>query len=192
MKELRIAKLNVETRSEDPAESNDLVLIGCPIVFDEPTTINDPLGEYTEIISRGALDGVDLNDTRLLYNHDLSKIPLARAPKTMQLTLTEKGVEMRAVLADTEEARSVYTAVQRGDLDGMSFAFKVPEGGDVYDRTTNTRTINKIEKIYEISVVPFPAYAQTSVEARSAMKNMTDPKRDQVKTTLNKILFKGV
>lgn len=74
----------------------------------------------------------------------------------------------------------------------MSFAFKVPEGGDVYDRTTNTRTINKIEKIYEISVVPFPAYAQTSVEARSAMKNMTDPKRDQVKTTLNKILFKGV
>ena len=192
MKETRFSKLMIETRSGDPADSDERVLIGRPIVFDTPTTINDILGTYTEIIERGALDGVDLNDTRLLYNHDQSRIPLARAPKTMTLTLTESGVEMRAVLADTEDARSVYTAVKRGDLDGMSFAFKVPEGGDHYDRETRTRTISKIEKIYEVSVVPFPAYQQTSLEARSIITKMNDPKRDQIKSLLNQIKFKGV
>lgn len=192
MKELRVSKISVETRSGEAVDNSELVLIGRPVVFDTPTTINDPLGSYNEVIERGALDGVDLTDTRLIYNHDLSKVPLARAPKTMTLTVTDEGLEMRAVLANTEEAKSIYTAVQRGDLDGMSFAFKVPEGSDSYDRETNTRTIHKIEKIYEVSVVPFPAYATTSVEARSMITKFSDPGRDQVKKKLNKILFKGV
>ena len=50
----------------------------------------------------------------------------------------------------------------------MSFAFKVPQGGDSYDPKTNTRTISKIEKVYEVSVCPFPAYPAASVEARKA------------------------
>lgn len=192
MKELRVAKITAETRAEGTAEPKALVLVGMPIVFDTPTIINDPLvGSYTEIIESRALDGVDLSDTRLLYNHDVAKVPLARAPKTMSLTVTEKGVEMRAELADTEDAKAVYTAVERGDLDGMSFGFKVPEGGDTYDRETRTRTIHKIEKIYEVSVVAFPAYASTSVEARAALESLQDSKRDNVLITLNKILFKG-
>ena len=67
MKELRVSKLTTETRAEGAAEPKALVLTGTPIVFDTPTTINDPfMGSYTEVIKRGALDGVDLNDTRLL------------------------------------------------------------------------------------------------------------------------------
>lgn len=50
----------------------------------------------------------------------------------------------------------------------MSFAFTVPQGGDDYDPATNTRTIRQIAKVYECSVVPYPAYPTTSVEARSA------------------------
>lgn len=192
MKELRIAPLKAETRAEDAAASKDLVLTGMSIVFDTATVIHDPfIGDYTEIIERSALDGVDLTDTRLLYNHDLQRVPLARAPKTMSLTVTDKGVEMRAVLANTEDAKAVYTAVERGDLDGMSFGFKVPDGGDTFDRNTNTRTIHKIEKIYEVSVVAFPAYSTTSVEARAAMQILRDTSRDKVLITLNNILYKG-
>lgn len=190
MKELRVAHITTETRAEEAAASKALVLTGMPIVFDTPTTINDVNGGFTEIIERGALDGADISDTRLLYGHDMAKVPLARAPKTMQLTVTEKGLEMRAVLADTADARAVYTAVERGDLDGMSFAFKVPEGGDSYDRATNTRTIHKIEKIYEVSVVAFPAYPSASVEARAALTGLADPKRDDVLIKCNKILCK--
>lgn len=166
MKEVRIT----EVRAQEPtADGNGtLLIVGTPIVYDTPTTINDPSGSYTEVIKRGALDGADLTDSRLLVNHDLTRIPLARTPKTMQFKITDKGLEMTAELPDTEEARTAYTAVKRGDLTGMSFAFTVPEGGDSYDAKTNTRTITKIAKVYEVSLVNFPAYPTASAEARSA------------------------
>ena len=72
----------------------------------------------------------------------------------------------------------------------MSFAFKVPEGGDRYDRATNTRTILKIEKIYEVSLVAFPAYQTASVEARAALDSLANADRDAVLIKCNKILFK--
>lgn len=164
MKEIRIAEL----RAEDPAGSGSFYLVGMPIVYDTPTTINDPAGEYIEVIRRGALDSADLSDVRLFYGHDVTRVPLARTPRTMQLEIIPAGLQMRAALADTADAKTVYEAVKRGDLSGMSFAFKVAPGGDQYDPVTNTRTITKIEKVMECSVVAFPAYPTASVEARSA------------------------
>ena len=58
---------------------------------------------------------------------------------------------MIATLPDTAEAKSIYAAVKRGDLTAMSFGFKVSEGGDSYDRASNTRTIHKIDKVYEVA-----------------------------------------
>nr|DAW59271.1 MAG TPA: prohead serine protease [Caudoviricetes sp.] len=166
MKEIRTA----EVRATEPtADGKDaLIIVGTPIVFEQPTQINDRLGRYTEVIKRGALDEADLTDSRLLVNHDMTRIPLARTPKTMQFNITDKGLEMRAELPDTEEAKTAYTAVKRGDLTGMSFAFTVPDGGDSYDAKTNTRTITKIAKVLEVSLVNFPAYPTASAEARSA------------------------
>lgn len=190
MKELRIAELKAETRADAAAASESLILWGRPIVYDQPTTIHDPAGYYIEIIKRGALDGADLSDVRLLYNHDLGKIPLARTPKTMELQTSTAGLEIVATLPNTEEARAVYEAVSRGDLDGMSFSFTVPQGGDSYDPRTNTRTITKIAKVYECSVVPYPAYPQTSIEARSARtESLKQYKaRQEAKKLINKIL----
>lgn len=186
MKEIRCA----EIRAVDPAGDNGLILEGMPIVYDQPTQIKDTFGEYTEIIRAGALDGADLSDTRLLYNHDLNKVPLARTPKTMQFNVDPAGLKMTAHLPDTVDGQSVYTAVKRGDLSGMSFAFKVPKGGSSYDVKTNTRTITKIEKIYEVSVVPFPAYPTTSVEARSAIVE-SRTKFQEAKIKVNQLLKKG-
>jgi HK97 family phage prohead protease len=185
MKEIRVC----EVRADAPAGAeNRLIIEGTPIVYEQATRINDPAGTYKEVIKRGALDGADLSDVRLLYNHDLNKVPLARTPKTMRLISDPAGLKMVASLPDTVEAKSVYTAVERGDLSGMSFAFKVPAGGDRYDRTTNTRTISKIEKVYECSIVPFPAYPQTSVEARAAITQAdSDPARAAARIKINQI-----
>ena len=190
MKELRIAEL----RAKDPsADGEPLIITGVPIVYDTPTEINDADGSYTEIIERGALDKADLSDSRLLYNHDTNRIPLARTPKTMRFEITEKGLEMRAELPNTEEARAIHTAVRRGDLSGMSFAFTVPKGGDSYDPKTNTRTIRQIAKVYEVSICPFPAYPSTSVEARNARHEGLDRLEalKKAKILCNKIMMKG-
>lgn len=192
MKEVRLAEVRATEPSADGKDT--LIIVGTPIVYDTPTTINDPSGSYTEVIKRGALDGADLTDSRLLVNHDLTRIPLARTPKTMQFSITDKGLEMRAELPNTEEAKSVYTAVKRGDLTGMSFTFTVPDGGDSYDPATNTRTITKIAKVYEVSLVNFPAYPTASAEARSAraegLKKLEA--RNKAITLCNIILMKGV
>jgi HK97 family phage prohead protease len=180
-----------EVRAAEPAGDSGLTLTGVPIVYDTPTVIDSPAGRYTEIIRRGALDSADLTDARLLYNHDLTKVPLARTPKTMTLERGPAGLNMAAVLPDTEEARSVYTAVKRGDLSGMSFAFKIPQGGDRWNRETRTREILKIEKVYEISIVPFPAYPETSVEARSVVQEITNGIKADALIKCNQILFHG-
>lgn len=184
MKETRIA----EIRAEAPAGAENLIIQGLPIVFDKPTVINDPAGSYTEIIRSGALDNTDISDARLLYNHDHSRIPLAKTPKTMQLNKSPAGLEIVAHLADTEEAKAVYTAVKRGDLSGMSFAFKVAKGGDRWNRETRTREILQIEKVYEISIVPFPAYPETSVEARSELQNIYSGRKAEALIKCNQIL----
>lgn len=165
MKEIRIT----EIRAQEPtADGNAHILSGRAILYETPALINDVGGSYAEIIKKGALDNADLTDVRLLYNHDLNKVPLARTPKTMQLVVDDQGLAITAQLPDTAAANEVYEAVKRGDLSGMSFAFTVPDGGDYYDAMTNTRTITQIAKVYECSVVPYPAYPTTSIEARSA------------------------
>lgn len=165
MKETRNAALNAAT---DTDEAGGMVLTGTPIVFGQPTTINTPDGSYTEIIAAGALDGCDLSDSRLLWAHDDKRVPLARTPKTMSLTVDSQGLHMVATLPDTEEARAVYQAVKRGDVTGMSFAFVVSPGGDEWSADGTTRTINKISKVLEVSAVNFPAYPTASIEARAA------------------------
>lgn len=192
MKEIRLSGITAETRGDTAGAAQALVLYGRPIVYDQPTTIRDAAGSYIEIIKRGALDGADLSDVRLLYNHDTNKLPLARTPRTMELKTDAAGLTFEATLPETEEARAVHIAVGRGDLSGASFAFTVPEGGDSYDPQTNTRTITKIKKVYEFSICPFPAYPQTSVEARSAQAASLERYKavQAAKIKINQILCK--
>lgn len=164
---------------EVKTDEKPLVLEGMAIVFDQPAKI----GEITEYISRDALEGLDLSSVALLVNHDGTGIPLARSPKTLALTVTEKGLAMRAELPHTETAKSVYEAVKRGDLTQMSFAFDV--GAYIFDEETQTRTITQISKVYEISVVNFAAYQETNVQARAGKEENTMTNFNPITENLN-------
>ena len=168
---------NLEKRSysfdiravEDNGES---IITGRPIVYESKTD----LGWFDEIIARGALDGADLKDVRFLVNHDTSKIPLARSRRnngnsTMKLSVDYDGLNLDFVKLDTEnnaEARSLYSAVKRGDITGMSFMFSI-EDAEWQDLESEhpTRIIRKIGTVVEVSAVTFPAYEATEINARS-------------------------
>lgn len=167
MKEIR--KFDFEVRAKRD-ETHGTYLEGTPIVYDSWTD----LGWYDEQIQRGALDNTDLTDVRFLINHNTDMIPLARSRNnnensTMQMTVDEGGMNIRVNL-DTEnnaDARSLYSAVERGDIDGMSFMFVVD--GELWEDEESEhpkRTITDIEKVFEVSAVTFPAYEQTSISAR--------------------------
>ena len=190
MKEVRVTEIRANEPTADGEKA--LVLSGRPVVYDTPTLIHDINGSYIEIVKRGALDKADLHDVRLLVGHDASKLPLARTPKTMSLALDEEGLTFEATLPNTEAGRSAYTAVERGDLRGMSYAFTVPEGGDSYDPKTNTRTINRIAKVYECSLTAFPAYESTTVSAESRdsirlLRGLME-KRNEARILVNQIM----
>ena len=152
-------------------EDNVGVITGKPIVYDSRTD----LGYFDEVIERGALDSADLRDVRFLVNHDTSKIPLARsrnnnANSTMQLMTNETGMDIRVNL-DVErnsEARNLYSAIERGDISGMSFMFSIDdEEWEGLDTDHPTRHIRKISNVVEVSAVTFPAYADTEISVRN-------------------------
>ncbi len=169
-----------ERSYEVRASEKPLTLTGKAVVFNQPAEI----GSMKEIIAPDALRGISLDDIVLITNHDGGQIPLARSPKTLELSITEQGLEMTAQLPDTEQARAVYEAVKRGDLSQMSFAFDI--GNYTFDEQTQTRTITQISKIYEISIVNYAAYKQTNVQARNAGKEQTMNNFNPITASLEK------
>lgn len=168
---------NMEQRSynfEIRAEQNDDgvgIVRGRPIVYNSRTN----LGYFDEVIERGALNGADLRDVRFLVNHDISKIPLARsrnnnANSTMQLSPDDQGMEIRVNLdvKNNTDARNLYSAIERGDISGMSFMFLVDdEEWTELESDHPTRHIRKISNVVEVSAVTFPAYEDTEISVRN-------------------------
>lgn len=167
-KELEQRSYTFDVRAEETERGK--IITGRPIVYNSRTDI----GYFDEIIESGALDNADLTDVRFLVNHDLSKIPLARSRRnngnsTMLLTVDADGMGIRVDL-DTEnntEARALYSAVERGDISGMSFMFGVKdEEWDNLESEHPTRRIKSISTVVEVSAVTFPAYNATTINAR--------------------------
>ena len=151
-------------------EEGDLGIIeGRPVVFNERTD----LGLFDEIIDRGALANTDMRDVRLCLNHDTSYV-YARSRNnnensTMQIGVDDMGMYFRAGLdvKNSPKAQDYYAAIQRRDIDKMSFMFVIgDEKWEGLDTDHPTQIILAIERIVEISAVTFPAYDGTSISAR--------------------------
>lgn len=172
---------NAEKRDDGSAQ-----ISGRPIVYNSPTDIG---GMFREIIMPGALDGADLRDVPLLVNHNDKMIPVARSRRnngnsTMQLFTDTEGMGFRASLdvARNATAAELYSAIERGDLSGMSFAFRVDdERWDDLETEYPTRYINRFSAIREISAVTFPAYNATEINARS--KDTLDSARAELESS---------
>lgn len=155
----------------DNISSAENIIEGTAVVFNQRTLIG---GLFYEEIDSGAFESSDMDDVKMLYNHDDSKV-IARqnikrpARNTMQISIDEKGLHFRSELAVDKDpdAQSAYSKVSRGDVDQCSFGFTVSkdEWRDM-DKPIPTRKILGIGKLYEVSLVAFPAYDSTSANAR--------------------------
>lgn len=170
-KELEKRSYVFEVRAEQN-ENGEKIITGRPIVYNSRTN----MGDFDEVIDNGALDGADLTDVRFLVNHNISMIPLARSRRnngnsTMKMTADLMGLLLDFVKLDTEnnmDARALYSAVQRGDITGMSFMFSIDdEEWENLESEHPTRHIKKIGSVVEVSAVTFPAYEATEINARS-------------------------
>lgn len=150
------------------------IIEGYPIVFEQETAIGD---YFYEVIDRHALDGADLSDVKFMVNHNNRMIPLARHRRgkrsTMDLGIDDKGMPIRTQLdiENNSTARELCSAVDRGDIEDMSFAFGIEVSGEEWsdlDKPMPRRRITKISRVFEVSAVNDGAYPQTEIYARSA------------------------
>lgn len=146
-------------------EDDSMILEGRAVVFNSPEVMfEDGETKYYEEIDKDAFKDAKIDDVILNMNHEGQALARTRN-NTLQLDINEDGLDVTADMTKSRASRDAYEAVQNGLLDKMSFAFTVEE--DAYNEKTHTRTIRKIDRLFDVSLVNFPAYEATSVSARS-------------------------
>lgn len=164
---------------------SDLYIEGYAIVYNARTTLYEYEGKkYYEIISSTALDGCDISDVVLRYNHSDQVFGVASTKNgTLELMNDSKGLKIRAKLANTTVGRDLYEMIKEKYCSKMSFAFIL--GDDEYDRDSRTRIIKKFKRIIDVSVVDMPAYPQTNVyvmdEAQREKQGELTKRKEQLK-----------
>jgi HK97 family phage prohead protease len=144
-------------------------LRGYASTTEEPYPVTDWLGEYQETICRGAFSKAlqERQDVRLLVNHE--GIPVARTKSgTMALNEDERGllVDVPSLDTDSPLVQTLRSAMKRGDLDQMSFSFRATR--QEWNEDYTERFVREV-KLYDVSVVTYPANEGTDVKLRSGL-----------------------
>ena len=155
--EKRTNEVQFELRAVENGDG--MTFTGYAAVFNSPS---EPL-PFIERIAPGAFKRSlkARNDIKLLWNHDTGSVLGSTRAGTLKLEEDNYGLRVTAVLPDTNLGRDVRTLVQRGDVNAMSFGFSVPAGGDSWNAEGTERTLKSV-RIFEVSVVAYPAYQQTA------------------------------
>ena len=154
------------------AQNSPKKLSGYAIVWNTPSK---DLGGFKEVVSPGALKGVDLSNVLMLNDHDYTQVLASVKAGTLKLTPDDKGLHFDATLPDTTTANDVFANVKAGNLDSCSFSFDVDDGSDKWEKDDQgniTRTINQIKDLFDVSVVAVPAYDSTNVGTNSDNQNV--------------------
>lgn len=174
-----IRTFDIVRRSADEAEAEQeqsYEVEGYATTFDDPYVLGEDLdgNVYREQVDKDAFDGADMSDVIFLYNHE-GMVYARMSNGTLQVSPNEKGLYIRADLGKTTLSRQMFESIQAGLVTQMSWAFTVAE--DDFDGETNTRTIKRVKKVYDVSAVSIPANPSTDIAARSEEGVIAELKR---------------
>ena len=146
-------------------DDGSMIVEGYATTFDAPYVMEGT--EVSEVIPRSALDGADLSDVIFQFDH-CGEVMARSRNSTLQLECDGHGLHVRADLSGCQRGRELYESIRNGLVDRMSWGFVVAPDGWEYDMDTNTQTITRISKVYDVSAVSIPANQGTDIYARSA------------------------
>jgi HK97 family phage prohead protease len=182
-RQFRCIMSQFQTRSED---SGELYISGYFAVFNSNYEI---FTGATESIAETAFDGALSDDIRALVNHDSTLVLGRTKAGTLSLKTDTRGLwgEIRINNRDSD-ALNLYERVKRGDVDQCSFGFDILDE-EFEDRGDSVHWTIRRVKLYEVSVVTFPAYEDTSVSARTRqLKTLREKQIDATKSKLRRKL----
>lgn len=176
-------KFNI-TRAEEDRE--DFIVEGYFALYENETELFE--GVY-EIITKGAFDNTLNNDIRALWNHNTQYVLGRNKSGSLELKTDDKGLFGIIRLPNTQYARDLHELVQRGDVDQCSFGFNILDEELEELASGGYRWRLKEVDLHEISVVTFPAYENTSVQARAKqIKEIESRKLETKRSALQKRL----
>ena len=164
---MQLERRSVTEAPEFRADGEKKTLRGYAAVFNSDADIG---GSVVERIMPGAFANTLKDaDVRALIDHDSGRVIGRSSAGTLRLVEDERGLAVEIDLPDTSDGRDLATLVERGDIDGMSFGFRVTH--DEWDETSNPpqRSIHEVQ-LREVSAVTWPAYADTELAMRSLDK----------------------
>ena len=159
-----------QRQAEDGSQVDEMIVEGYAFKYGIETVLwrSQSGYEYREIIDKGALEGADIKDVPLKYNHSNENFIFARTRNgSLELKDDETGLFIRARIIDTQQGRDLFKMIQEGLIDKMSFAFTEKEYADEYGENFTRTRIVKFDKIWDVSAVDVPAYDDTEIYARS-------------------------
>jgi HK97 family phage prohead protease len=174
---------NIETRVDSTEDGKHLV-VGHASVYDSRS---NNLGGFYEFIERGAFNEELINnsDVRALINHDPNLILARNTSGTLNLTADQRGLKYEFEMPETSYGKDLAISMKRGDITQSSFAFTVAEDDwSTDDEGNNIRTIKKIDRLYDVSPVTYPAYNMAEsdlVVAKRGLKEYQDSLVDETK-----------
>lgn len=172
-RELRILPMELRVETRDGKN----VLVGLAAPFGK---LSEDLGGFQEQIERGAFaEALKRSDPAALFNHNPDNLLGRRSAGTLRLDETKDGLRYEVDLPDTEVGKQVRVGVERGDIRGNSFAFRIQKD-QWEERSDGTwlRTVLEVQELFDVGPVVYPAYPDTSVAMRSleaAKQNIVRP-----------------
>lgn len=185
-----VADQALEIRAAAGGDEKGATIVGYAAVFNQETDIG---GYFREQIAPGAFkDALAVSDIHALYNHNYDRV-LGRAKSgTLRLKEDSKGLKVEIDLPDTTEANDLAAQIERGDIDEMSFGFRMKGGAEEWDETGDVplRTIKKVGELFDVSVCPRGAYSQTECGLRTFEQREKEKRAQNFTATQRRLRMK--
>jgi len=171
----QIRRLRIDTpnfRVEDSTDSTQLpALIGYAALFDVVTD----LGFCTESVAPGAFtESIQRDDVRALFNHDPNYVLGRNTAGTLDLAEDDKGLLATIRPPDNSLGKDIVTLIKRKDVSQMSFGFYVEEEEGRFEENKKPHFLLKKVRLFDVSPVTFPAYEETEIDVKRAVRYRQD------------------
>lgn len=168
------------------SQENDREVEGYAVVFNQPAD----LGWFTEEIDPHAFDEADMSNVYLLGNHDENIVLAGTSNNSLRWDIDQNGVFQRSDIIDTSLGEDWLKLVKKGLINKQSFAFSIAKGGEEWSERNGKehRIIRKIDRVYDFSLVTYPAYPTTSVRSVTDELAEEHKKRKEQSERMERIL----
>lgn len=193
-KEIRQRTTTIELRQ---LENEQEVIEGYALKFERWSNTHGQFYRFREKLTRSCLDEADMSNVVALFNHDKSQI-LGRTGANVELEIDSIGLKFRIKPTNTTLSRDLIENIRAGVINQCSFAFTVAreDGAEMWEENEETdvyeRTINKIDRLYDVSVVTTPAYPDTEVVVGERGEELVEelrshPKKQEIQQMLDEL-----